>query len=97
MFSQIKICFVVAAVLVILSTLQTIVQAKQKVRVRGRPRSDLRTFSAVPESDVPEPATTSTARRGECPEKEGLQVTLLKLRFWIFLDLNGVLCCIVFE
>ncbi len=82
MFFQRKICLVSAVIFFTLATLQTTVQAKQVVRVRGRPRSELPTFSAVPESGVPEsaaaaePATTSTARKGKCPEQEGLQVMI---------------------
>lgn len=57
---------------------QTTVQAKQVVRVRGRPRQgseqSLRTFSAVPAAAEAASATTSEAVTGECPEKEGLQV-----------------------
>jgi hypothetical protein len=79
MFFQRKICLVSAVIFFTLATLQTTVQAKQVVRVRGRPRSELPTFSAVPESGsaaAAEPATTSTARKGKCPEQEGLQVMI---------------------
>ena len=60
-----------------LATLETIVQGKQVVRVRGRPRGGsedqkFTVFSAVPDST--EASVASTPVKGECPEKEGLQV-----------------------
>ena len=60
-----------------LATLETTVQGKQVVRVRGRPRGGsedqkFTVFSAVPDST--EASVASTPVKGECPEKEGLQV-----------------------
>ena len=60
----------------VLVAVVAVVEGKDVVRVRGRARkggSDLRIFSAVPEpSEAP---AVSTATEGQCPEKEGLQVT----------------------
>ncbi len=72
---------------------QTNVQAKQVVRVRGRPRQgseqSLSSFSAVPAAAEAASAsatttTTSEAVSGECPEKEGLQVNQVILGFNCF-------------
>ena len=55
-----------------------VVEGKQVVRVRGRARqggSDLRIFSAVPEPLEATASEASTSVEGQCPEKEGLQVT----------------------
>ena len=62
--------------LCVLVAVVAVVEGKDVVRVRGRARkggSDLRIFSAVPEPT--EAPAASTATEGQCPEKEGLQVT----------------------
>ena len=70
--SRVATCWI----LLNLATLETIVHGKQVVRVRGRPRggSDQKftVFSAVP--DATEASAASTPVKGDCPEKEGLQV-----------------------